>query len=36
MLSLQGTFQRHADGDKFRLLRALGRGGVVEAVLEGG
>jgi hypothetical protein len=36
MLSFQGRFQRHAGGDKFRSLRALGRGGVVEAVLEDG
>jgi hypothetical protein len=36
MLSFQGRFQRRAGSGKFRPLMALGRGGVVEAVLEGG
>jgi hypothetical protein len=35
-LSFQGIFQRHADGGKFRPLMTFRRGGVVEAVLEGG
>jgi hypothetical protein len=35
-LSFQGIFQRHADGGKFRPLMTFRRGGVIEAVLEGG